>query len=198
MLKSLEQKKRDFHLSRVQPYDRAVLHADWSADSKVVRTGSTSRELLYHEAPGGRRLTRAPRFHVDARDSVLPLSPPPPLPLIACNTLTVQPPTNETYLNETPPPPPPSPPPDSDDDNDDAGEWSYYASGAHGDTPGGCTAVAGGTSRAGGTAVVGGTAVSGGTSDGRGGWDTWTTPLGFELMGVWPRGADGTDINGTP
>ena len=31
--------------------------------------------------------------------------------------------------------------------------------------------------------------------DGRGGWHTWTSPLGFEVMGVWREGQDGTDIN---
>ena len=31
--------------------------------------------------------------------------------------------------------------------------------------------------------------------DGRGGWHTWTSPLGFEVMGVWQEGQDGTDIN---
>ncbi|EEH57309.1 uncharacterized protein MICPUCDRAFT_6133, partial [Micromonas pusilla CCMP1545] len=27
-------------------------------------------------------------------------------------------------------------------------------------------------------------------------WYTWTSPLGFELMGIWREGQDGTDING--
>ena len=31
--------------------------------------------------------------------------------------------------------------------------------------------------------------------DGRGGWHTWTSPLGFEVMGVWQEGQDGTDVN---
>ena len=26
-------------------------------------------------------------------------------------------------------------------------------------------------------------------------WHTWTIPLGFPVMGIWPEGADGTDIN---
>ena len=26
-------------------------------------------------------------------------------------------------------------------------------------------------------------------------WATFTSPLGFGVMGVWPEGADGTDIN---
>ena len=73
----------------------------------AVRSSSTSYEVLCHEAPSGRRLTREPRFAVDARET--------------------------------------------------------------------CTR---------------------GGGDERGGWHTWTTPLGFELMGVWPKGADGTDING--
>ena len=26
-------------------------------------------------------------------------------------------------------------------------------------------------------------------------WDTFTCSIGFEALGVWPEGADGTDIN---
>lgn len=26
-------------------------------------------------------------------------------------------------------------------------------------------------------------------------WDTWTCPVGFPVMGIWPEGSDGTDIN---
>lgn len=26
-------------------------------------------------------------------------------------------------------------------------------------------------------------------------WETWTCPFGFPVMGIWPEGADGTDIN---
>ncbi|CAG9462264.1 unnamed protein product [Pedinophyceae sp. YPF-701] len=26
-------------------------------------------------------------------------------------------------------------------------------------------------------------------------WATWTCPLGFPVMGIWPEGADGTDVN---
>jgi WD40 repeat protein len=84
-----------------------VLHIDWAADGSAVRSSSTSYEVLCHEAPSGRRVTREPRFAVDARET---------------------------------------------------------------------------------RAHRGG--------DERGGWHTWTTPLGFELMGLWPKGADGTDING--
>jgi WD40 repeat protein len=101
----------------------AVLHADWSADSRVVRTGSTSRETLHHDAPSGRRLTKTPRYHVDAREP--------------------------RVLRDS-----------QDEDVDD-----LDIDGDNGDAE-------------------------------RGGWHTWTSPLGFELMGVWPRGADGTDING--
>ena len=85
----------------------SVLHVDWSADGSAVRSSSTSYEVLCHEARSGRRLTREPRFAVDARET--------------------------------------------------------------------CAREGG---------------------DERGGWHTWTTPLGFELMGLWPKGADGTDING--
>ena len=85
----------------------SISHVDWSADGSAVRSSSTSYEVLCHEAPSGRRVTREPRFAVDARE----------------------------------------------------------------------------------TCARGG-------GDERGGWHTWTTPLGFELMGVWPKGADGTDING--
>ena len=36
--------------ARCQGHASAVLHVDWSADSAVVRTGSTSREVLHHQA----------------------------------------------------------------------------------------------------------------------------------------------------
>ena len=26
-------------------------------------------------------------------------------------------------------------------------------------------------------------------------WATYTCPIGFEALGIWPEGADGTDIN---
>ena len=26
-------------------------------------------------------------------------------------------------------------------------------------------------------------------------WTTYTCPIGFEALGIWPEGADGTDIN---
>lgn len=26
-------------------------------------------------------------------------------------------------------------------------------------------------------------------------WATWTNVLGFPVMGIWPPGADGTDVN---
>lgn len=105
----------------------AVLHVDWSADSRVARSSSTSYEILHHESPGGARLTRHPRYSVRARESAA-------LARVAGK--------------------------DADGDTGDA------------------------------LALDGGVG-----SDGRGGWHTWTTPLGFELMGVWPKGADGTDIN---
>ena len=109
----------------------AVLHVDWSADSRVARSSSTSYEILHHASPTGARLTRHPRYGVRARESAA-------LARVAGR------------------------------DEDDATGETFA-----GDT--GETFGAG--------------------SDGRGGWHTWTSPLGFELMGVWPKGADGTDIN---
>ena len=101
----------------------AVLHVDWSADSRVARSSSTSYEILHHASPTGARLTRHPRYGVRARESAA-------LARVAGR------------------------------DEDDATGETFGAG-----------------------------------SDGRGGWHTWTSPLGFELMGVWPKGADGTDIN---
>ena len=84
-----------------------VLHIDWSVCSGIVKSSSTSYEVLCHAAPSGVRLTREPRFSVDARETSL--------------------------------------------------------------TKG---------------------------RDERGAWHTWCTPLGFELMGLWRDGMDGTSING--
>ena len=99
----------------------AITHIDWSADSRCVRTGSTSREVLHHEAPSGYRVTHAPRFHADARK-------------------------------------PRRAPEDPKKKNGRKKDAS--------------------------------------ANDERGGWYTWTSPLGFELMGIWREGQDGTDING--
>ena len=84
-----------------------VLHIDWSVCSGIVKSSSTSYEVLCHAAPSGVRLTREPRFSVDARETSLTKG-----------------------RNE------------------------------------------------------------------RGAWHTWCTPLGFELMGLWRDGMDGTSING--
>ena len=85
-----------------------VLHIDWSECNTIVRSSSTSYEVLCHAAPSGSRITKEPRFSVDVRETV----------------------TNKGTGNEL------------------------------------------------------------------GGWHTWSTPLGFELMGIWAEGMDGTDING--
>jgi WD40 repeat protein len=116
-----------------------IAHVDWSADGRVVRSSSSSYEILHHAAPTGMLLTRRAdvAFPADARTTASVLSRGAPL-------------------------------------GTEAGERA---------------------GRDGGGGQRGEKVTFGGDGSERGGWHTWTTPLGFELMGIWPKGADGTDIN---